>query len=204
MGRISSVAVLLTRMVSELRGCEQLLQVEALRDGLFDFCVESEAWLEEVPAIDIVDGQLEYNLIPEYDAHIHRITDVWILTEDQVTDETRPDPLDASRYEMRAGDPEVLVLEDGLEPEADIDDALIVKAVLVPELNSLDIAEWFLNRYWRGIVARAKWIRMMDVGKRWSNPQRAAFYDAEFKGWIQKAKGEVTRAFKQSVTTIPM
>ena len=204
MARMSSVAVLQTRMVNELTGCPELLRVEALRDALRQFCEESNAWHETLSDIDIEDGVVEYNLIPEYDAHIQRIVAVRLNTEDGVTDDVWPDPLDESLYSMTPGDPEVLVLDDSLEPADDITGALRVKASFVPEFNSLDIAEWFLNRYWEGIVARAMGIRMRDPNKRWTNAMRAEFYERDYRDRLQRAKAEVSRQFKEAAFTMPM
>ena len=203
MSRITSVAVLQTRMVNELTGCPQALMVQALMDAARDFCTDSEAWQEELEPIDIVEAQLEYDLAPEYDAHIKRLIWVKLNTEDGVTNDVDPTPLDERLYELRLGDPEVLVLDDSLEPTEDITDALTVKAVLVPEFNSLDIAEWFLNRYWKGIVGKAMHSRMMDPNKRWTNPTRAAMYYQQYMDELQNAGMEVTRQHKNDRSEMP-
>jgi len=196
MARFFNPATLQVRMGLELPGCPEILRVQAIQDALHEFCQESEAWREELAPIDIVDGQLDYNLVPEYDAHIHRIEWVRINTEDGVTNEITPDNLDEALFTMTPGDPDVLTLDETLEPGDDVTSGLTVKAILVPEFNTHDIAEWFANRYWKGIVAKALSIRMVDTAKRWTNPTKAAIYEAEFRDQIADARGEKRREYK--------
>lgn len=203
MSRMTSVAILDTRLLLDLKGCTELLRFEALRDACREFCEETGAWHEEL-TLDLVDGQVRYNLIPSFDAHVYRLVDVWKLTEDQVTDGVRGDALGVDLYDLTAGDPEVLVLADTIEPEDDVTNGLIVKAAMVPEFNSADIAEWFLNRYWLAIVSRAKAIRMLDDKTRWTNAQKAAINQGIYLNEVQKAKAEVSRAFKEGPVTLPM
>ena len=204
MSRISSLAVLQTRMVLELPGCPEMLRVQALQEAFQEFCRESEAWREELAPIDIVEDQLEYDLIPEFDAMILRLEWVKLNTEDGVTEGLEPDPLAVELYTLTPGDPEVLTLDDGLEPTEAITDALTVKAILIPEFNSLDISEWMLNLHYRTLVAGALDIRLRDANKRWTNPARAADYAMRFRDGIQTAKAEVTRDYKQGSSVLPM
>lgn len=203
MSRITSLAVLQTRMAVELRGCPEALRVQALMDAFGEFCRESEAWREELSAVDLVDGQVDYNLVVPFAAGVHRIEWLKINTEDGVTDGIVPADIDPSLYELTPGDPDVVTLDDTLEPAEDIADALTLKVVLMPEFNSLDIAEWFLNRYWRGIRAKAMALRMIEPDKRWTNAARAQLYEREYMDLLQDAKAEVTRNYKQENYTLP-
>jgi hypothetical protein len=199
MARIYNVASLQSRMILDLPGCPEVLRVQALQDALHKFCKESEAWREELDPIDLVDGQVEYDLVPQFDAHVHLIEWVKVNTEDGVTEGTDPDPLDKDLYTLTIGDPDVLTLDDNLEPTEDITDALTVKAVLVPEMGTLDVAEWFANRYWEHILAGAKAIRMMDRKKRWSDPQRGAEIQQVFLDGISEAKNDNRRDGKDDI-----
>lgn len=203
MGRISSLAVLQTRMTLELSACPPALLAQALMDGFHRFCLESEAWREEL-TMSLVDGQLDYTLAPSFDANCHRLVWVRINTADGVTDGLTPADLDPALYTMTPGDPDVLTLDDTLEPADDITDALTCKVVLVPEFNSMDVEEWFLNRYHLGILAKAMSLRMMDPNKRWTNASKAAIYEGQYLNQIQKARADLSREFKVNGYTLPM
>ena len=196
MSRFFNLAVMQVRMGLELPGCPEIIRVQALQDCLNTFCKETEAWQEELTAIDLVDGQLAYNLIPEFDVHVQRLIWVRVNTEEGVTAGTDGTTLRREQYTLTPGDPDVLTLEDALEPVDDITSGLTVKAVFVPEFNTMDVAEWFANRWWDALRAGAMDICLRNPNKRWTNLDKANEYRMQFYKGIQEAKGEKRQNYK--------
>lgn len=195
MGKVFNIAALQQEMVRELPGTTVLVRTKALWNAAEKFCRESEAWREELPAIDIVTGQVDYNLVAEWDANIQRLEWVKLNNAAGVAAGIKPDPLDPRYWTMTPADPEYVTLHSDLTPTADITGALTVKAILVPSRNSYDVADWFVNRYCSGIVAHAIGSLMREPNKRYTNVARAVDYEAEYRDQLLEAKGELRRKY---------
>lgn len=69
-------------------------------------------------------------------------------------------------------------------------DELIVRIVLMPRLNSVELAAWFMERWAEAIVARVKADCMVMANKTWSAPDRAQYYESEYAKYLRQAKRE--------------
>jgi len=59
-------------------------------------------------------------------------------------------------------------------------DELIVKAILLPRLLTVELAAWFMERWAEAIVAKAKVDLMVMQNKSWSSPERVAYFKDEY------------------------
>lgn len=148
----------MARLIPDLPGCPQSIILQQLQQTMRDICLDTEAWMEESEAIDIVTGQVRYDLFPafDYEVDIHRVLEV------QVQESTiYPD-----RYKLI--DQRYVELED--VPTANVTDGLVVKVVLVPTYTADRISPTFMNRYAKGIMAGCKSALQLQPKKPWSNP----------------------------------
>ena len=139
-----------------------------------DFCIKTEAWIEELDPIDVEDGETEYTLNPKCNAYIHRIIEVRYGTT-ATDDDTIP--LEADDYSL--SDDSKIILAD--EPEDDITDGLVVTVVLRPIFNDdIDLPDWFLDRYGDTLTAGLKFRLMRMQRKPWTNYEMAQYYEMEY------------------------
>lgn len=201
MGSQATFAGLYPLIVHEVPGCPNVMVLQYLQQAARDFCIETEAWQEELAAIDLVEDTLAYTLVVEYDAEVRRILEVHIRTEEEVTDGADGSLQNYDKYEFTP--PTTLTLDDSIEPQEDVTDGLVVKVVLVPQLfEDVDsitvqagISATFLNLWAEPIIGRAKWLLKRMSGKTWSDPQGAAIGMADYWKGVTAAKQEV-EAFK--------
>lgn len=69
-------------------------------------------------------------------------------------------------------------------------DDLIVKVVLVPRLNCIELAGWFMEKWAEAIVARCKVMCMVEPNKSWSRPDLVGYFQQEYDARIRVALRE--------------
>jgi len=173
---------LLPLMVLDLNGCDEKLMLLALRQAGRDFCKQSESWLYEFPAVNVVLGQTDYEYIAPYMANIHRV--LWVKYNNS----------ELSLDDYTFVEEKTLVLANS--PTANITAGLEMKVVLRPKISSEQIPSWFLERYAEYITAGAKSYLMGMPSKPFSNPNLSTFYDKIYTDGISTAKREVITDFK--------
>ena len=198
MGQATTFNDILNMILPEVPGCPSVLATQHIQQAARQFCTDSEAWREELPAIDLVAEDVTYTLTPSYDCEIRRVLKVWIRTEDDVTNGDDGTLLDFDDYEYApAGS--VLTLDDSVEPQEAVTDGLVVEVVLVPYLSTnVDalltqggISATFLNYWAEPIIARAKHTLMRMTRTAWANPDLAGVYLAEYHDGVSRAKTEM-------------
>lgn len=173
---------LLPLMLLDLNGCDEKLMLLALRQAGRDFCKQSESWIYEFPAVNVVLGQTDYEYIAPYMSNIHRI--VWVKY-----DNTELELEDYTFVEEKT-----LVLTN--TPTSNITDGLEVKVILRPKISSEQLPSWFLERYAEYIMAGAKSYLMMMPSKPFTNANLSDFYKKIYTDGISIAKREVITDFK--------
>jgi hypothetical protein len=157
----------------DVPGCDYNLMMQQLNQTCRDFCIKTEAWIVELDPINVVESQTEYTLNPKCNAMIQRIIQVKYGTT--ATDDI--DPLDAEKYELE--NDRTLVLDDS--PDEAITDGLVVMVSLRPTFNdTIDLPEWFLDRYGDYLIAGTKGKLMKMQRKPWTNFELARHYDMEY------------------------
>lgn len=194
MSQISAYSDLMQLIMQQVPGCEQPLIQQHLQQAVRKFCHHSEAWLEKMQPMDLIEDQYEYTLTPNYDCEVRRVTDVWYRSADDVTNDHDGQHLqELDEYTFVR--PNVLRLCKNLAPQADVTDGLVVKVVLVPfllESGGNAISQDFLNLWAEPIVAGAIETLMMVPRTRWGNPNLAQYWRNIYLTGITDAKAAIS------------
>lgn len=195
MSEASQLSDLYPHMIPELPDCPAPLLLQALQQAARTFCERSQTWVETLASVDLEDGVLEYSLSPDWDARIQTVEEVRINSEAGVDAGDKGAVQDMS---LIAWDPDeqVLTLDASMEPADDVTDGLEVDVCLVPLLDTTEVPEWLLNRYAEGITGYAMWYLLKMPSKRWSNPDLAQVYWAQYRGQLTRAKAERQRKYR--------
>lgn len=175
-------------MLADLPSCPPIMKLQALREAFAEFAFDTEAWFEELAKVDLVADKTTYNLNATYDGLIKRINWVRINGGDQ------------SRSHYRLENERQLVWETDWVPDSAVTDGLQVKVTLYPDVESKVLDPNFMTRWFRAIVAKAKFELMIMPGKPWSNTQLAQrnmvkyqklYTAAERSKTLQKKSGSI-------------
>ena len=183
---ITAYASLIPSMNVRLPDCSPAMIGQALWLAGRDFCVESEAYIVTLDAIDIVTDQQEYTLtIPDQFDPI-RAFEVRRRSEDEVTDSKKGTLIDASQYDFHIMT-NVLEFVTNIFTE-DITDGLVVKLVLAPQEDQDDTEldfEW-VRKYARYIKAgafyelfsmpKSPWFSQIEAGKAYAEVRKGIAY----------------------------
>jgi hypothetical protein len=158
-------ADLVSRMARDIPNFDYQDTLEALRDAGREFCNTSEAWYENLTAIDIVADQQSYALSTDYPAHFKRVKSVHILSSTDVTNEAEGQLMDASYYKLVL--PATLKFKVNHTPSTAVTGGLVVEVVFAPNMNSTELPAWFMSRWGEGIIGKAMYelLKLHDVNK---------------------------------------
>ncbi len=172
----------------DLPGCPPPLLLLHLQQAGRRFCRETEAWQKTLDTIALVADQAEYDLAVDWDAVVKRIVKVEIDDIEQGED----------TYELE----EESTL--AFDPAPTTGDEIVVKVALVPRMSTLDMPEWFMERWGEGIVAGTKKSLMEQRNKPWTSLDRVIFFEAEFDRYVASARHESLLKFKSKQPTVQM
>jgi hypothetical protein len=161
-------------MMDELPGIDNYTMLQHLQQAQRKFCDETNAWRETLAAINLVADQANYTCSPSWDCRIKAVTEVWIRSSDDVTNDLEGTQQDEDYYKFIR--PDTLTLATDIIPSAAVTDGLLVTVVLVPEVTQSGtnvISLEFLNDYCEGIMERAFYTLKMMPKQRWSDPAKA-------------------------------
>lgn len=158
---------LISRMARDLRGVsfEKSDAMRSLKDAGRKFCNESYAWYEPLTAIDVVADQQEYALTTAYPAQFKEIKSIRMLTESEVTAGDEGSLVDPAYYRLNL--PATLHFNTGHIPVTAVTGGMVVKMVLVPQMDAEELPEWIISRWGEAIIGWAKYdmLRAFDIGK---------------------------------------
>ena len=174
--------------------CDTPFILQQLREAGRVFCERSEAWQHDIVPIDLVAEQTDYAIVPSWDARINRILEVRINTEDGVDAGTEGALQDEDSYDFIPPS----TLSFTAESTYSVTDGLDVKVVLIPEPDSDDIDESFLDRWEWGIRALALSKMLLMKQRPWSDPDNALDFKQQYLTALNKAKAEVGRKYKKA------
>jgi hypothetical protein len=191
-------------MLPELPGCPESVALQALQKSGRMFCLDTEAWWEQLLPINLVDDQLRYTVNPSWEAEIKRIRELRINSEEGISNEdigTLIDPALYDFYPAGGKDPlgvtlpeNTVDLDDSLEPAEDVTGGLEISVILVPYLDSDEVDPVFLNSWVEAIIGKAMSILMGMEGVRWKNPARSAYYELEYAKMRSRTRIEKIKA----------
>ena len=187
----------------ELPGCPDPVILQALQKAGRMFCLDTEAWWEQLKPVNLVDGQVSYRISPSWEAEVKRIRDLRINTAEGIANGDEGDPVNPALYDFYpAGNKTPLgtsisentvILDDSLEPADNVTNGLEVSIILVPYLDSDKLDPVFLNSWIEALIGRAMADLMSMTGKKWMNPGRANVYELQYQKARSRAKIEKIR-----------
>lgn len=164
----------------------------ALQQAGARFCRESKAWRQNMPAITPVADQLSYAITNDWAADIVRVHRVGLRTAAEITADADADgtEIHPSRY-IYIPQTGKIKFEDGALEGSTVASAVLLNAILVPQLFCSEIAAWFLNLYRDGIIAGAA----ADIC---SQPQPAFYNAGQARAMQVIFDNEVQRAYRDA------
>lgn len=188
---ITAYADLLPSMRMRLPDCNDETIEQALWLAGREFCRDSEAYIVTLTSIDGVDAQKPYTLTIPTQFDPLRVTEVRVLTEDEVTDGDKGRVLDPSKYDFHFASN---VLEFFTAPfSEDITSGLVVMMALAPEEDEDDTEldfEW-VRRWSRYIKAGAYYHLFTMPKSTWASDAEAGKALGDYLKGVSFAKREV-------------
>jgi len=178
-------------MTPELPGCTEPMMLQALQRSMRQFCIDTEAWWETLASVNLVEDQTEYNINSTWDAEIKRIKELRINTEDNIAAGNDGAIQDHELYEFIT--PDALILDDNLKPAEDVTGGLEIEVRIVPSITATSVDPTFLNDWIDAILGWAMNYLMSMTHKKWSNPDRSAYYMMQYLKGVSTAKSEKVR-----------
>ncbi len=186
-------------MLPELPGCTPAMILQALQRANRQFCMDTEAWVED-RTLDIVADQTEYTLNPTWDADIRRVKELRLNNAENIAAGNMGHVQAPEFYQFQP--PNTLVLEDEIKPSESVTKGLEIEVIIIPSLNATSIDPGFVEQWVDAIMGWAMHNLMTMERKKWSNPNRAQFYWLQYmKGWT-RAKSEKTRKHTKRSTDL--
>ncbi len=194
MAKIGRYEQLLPFLVSHIPSYNETLAIFELKRAGSVLCAEAEIWHEHLTAQALTVDVANYTLTPNWEASIQRILDVEINTAAGVTAGTDGSSQQEDLYTFEP--PDTLVLGDSIKPRETIASGLVVEVVLVPYLNTSEIADWVINMWSDGILAHAKWQLFSMLSQPWGNSGKALLAEKAWNKELNKAKQQDARGYK--------
>jgi hypothetical protein len=188
---VNGFSDLLPFMLPELPGCTTPMITQALQRGLRQFCIDTEAWYENTIKKSLVADQSDYILYPTWDADIVRIKELRI--NDATNIATGNDGVAQSESMYEFVPPYTIRLDDAITPSEAVTNGLEVDLRILPSINATTVDPAFLTLWSEPIIGWAMWYLMSMERKKWSSPNRSAFYGLQYQKGRSKAKSEKVR-----------
>ena len=124
--------------------------IRSLREAAQTFCFETEIWKEPLAAVDVVSGQVVYDLSTTWQAEIRRIHSVCLKTAADITAGRLGDPRDCSldTYTPATGEYRFF----SAPSTSNIEGGLAFTCVLVPNLQTDELPQWIIGLYGMAFV----------------------------------------------------
>ena len=184
---------LLRRVQQQCSGTEDVNVLPALRRATRLFFQRTEVWQYQLDPIDLVADTKDYTLSPDRDAIILRVIEVRLLSDEEIASGYEGNITPGQFYTFTP--PDVLTLNDQITPRSNVTDGLVVKVVLMPNLEPGEVDEVMFNRYGEGIIAKAIYDLKGEAGKPWSDPQGRMDFKFEYLRGIANARGDIARNY---------
>ena len=194
-------------IIAEVGGkCSPVLMRQALYKASREFCLRSQAWVEDSTAIDLVADQKEYAVTIKYDARIDRIITVRQNTQAGVDAGNKGEILLPTQYTFEPNESGgTLTLK--VAPASAVTSGLVVRVSFVPQMGHKStpgkhtLPQWFMNRYGEAIYGRAL-ADLQTMPKRdWSDLGRAKQNMILFNRGLQNARRDLLSAYGERKPT---
>lgn len=202
------VSIWADEIMPSVPGATVAVVKQALRAAFREFCVQSGAWMRELPAISIVEGQETYTVNPQDDAQVLYIQMIVfkppppgsfsrVLTPYQQPDKYRHTASTTSSPFGYFGDPE-FPGNFSLRPipDKDIPDSLFVFATLGPSSRTTDEFPDFVGTHYFDVILDGAMGRLTAQSDRpYTNIANAQYHLRRFRAGMSQARDVTRRQF---------
>jgi len=179
----SGTASLVPFVAPYVRSCPTPVAAQTLCGAAWDWCLATESWRETLSTLLTVEDQAEYTLVLPIDTAAN--PDVpYPATIIRLLSCTEND------YAQRVTLTDRGVLTFSYPPTTD-DREIVCKVALQPTPNNALFPDWFVQRWQRGIIARALELLYGMAEKPWTSPAGAAEQRMIFVQEANRAKREL-------------
>lgn len=197
----------------EVSGAPLPLLDHHIRQAAIYFLKESQVWTQTLDPISIVEDTPSYALsVPvaiDTGAEVSMVKWAW-FNGNQIFPASQEElAMLNSSWEDEEGssishytqliDTEIRVFP---KPNFDMADALSIKAVLRPSIDSTGVPDWIGVKYVNEIAMKAKAELMGMVGQVWTNPEGEKKYSGLFAAALAKATVEANKSFTRTSMTV--
>jgi hypothetical protein len=191
MSVIAQLKDLLPRVVEHVAKCPEPVMLRALRDAWRVFCMEADAWREELAGITCSSSVATYALTIPYEADVQRITEVRWRTDADVTAGLPGELLDLKDFEalpVSDGSWNICLVEAG-QWRYSSDGSLIVTVSLAPRLDlDTDVPTDVLNLHGDAIAAKAIASLKSAKGKPYYDPDGWLIFTQQYNAAKSRAR----------------
>lgn len=181
------------RVQQQCSGTELVNVLPALRRATRLFFQRTEVWRYRLDQVDLVAEQSSYSIVPDRNAVVMRILEVRLLSSEEVASGFEGNVTPGQFYEFTP--PSTLVLNDQIKPHAAVTGGLVVKAVLLPNMEAVEVDEQMFNRYGEAIIAKAVYDLKSEKDKPWTDYKGRDDFKIEYERGIASARGDLARGF---------
>ncbi len=170
-------------LATEVPGCPQEAQTNALRQSAITFCECSMVWEYDHPDVPIVNGTARYLFDPPDDAVVHLVTHAE-FNERELEVNVMEHDIRIWNWRNKTGFPEYVLggpLAFTLAPKPDIDGTLTLDVILKPSHIATGIEDFIFNEYAEPIVHGAKARLMRSPKKPYTDMGLSTYYESMFR-----------------------
>lgn len=181
---------LLPKMVGDLPGCPENVMLQHLGLAAWDFTEQSEALKEEVVLATVASQQSYDFALSSTDFRMYRVREIKFRSNAD-TDWNSVPAVDPRSFNITGDDDGTITFVNGYEPGFSFATGMQITCVIVPKVEiAQGLPRAFMNRYFDGIVARAKSNLMLQPKKSWTDVNLGQYYDSIFTRRKGAAKRE--------------
>lgn len=200
-------------IMPEVPGAPEPLMDHYIRQCAISFFEESQTWVVDATAVDLVASTGTYTLAAPASittgADVAQIKWAWV-NGTQIFPASQEELGQLMTYwadvEAGAVSNYTQLTQDTVTlypiPNFDLVSGLQMKLAVRPSLTSTGVPDWLGQKYVTEIAAGAKSDMMGMVGQPWSNPEGEAKYGAAYAKALTKATVEGNRSFTRTTSNI--
>jgi hypothetical protein len=191
MNTMKTLNDLLPLVQSDLPGIDSYTFLQHAQQAVRQYCSDTDGFREKLAPINLVAAQNSYVLTPSWDCRITKVDKVWLRTESDVTRALPGHILCDMNWRFFV--PDTLFITPHHEPRVDVDDGLVVKVVLVPDVTQTGnnvISLEFFNTYAEAICQRLLYTLKMMPRENWTDLKLAQVHLANYHAFVTNCKND--------------
>lgn len=188
---MKSIIDYVPEVVSDTAGATEVEILFALRSAIRKFLKKTELWIEELPELNTVLLQRTYFPAIGYDADIARI--LWIKIKSSTADVFEDMvAVDEDTYDL-VEDNGIYFNHSTFAPQYAVTDGMLIKAVLIPTFEALELPVKIVNEHIETMIFGAKEILARTPNRPYTNPKAEADNRFLYNSGLSTALAEKSR-----------